>query len=81
MEVAYHAEGHERVVISCRLPNKGELLTDVVKEYEPLAYWIQQAAEIDLPEVGAAGYVDHSEFRESNETQPVSEIPMTTIGG
>lgn len=79
MEIVYRADGHQTMTISGRLPRKGEPLEDVVKEFEPVAFWEEQAAEFNLPEVGATGFVG-TEIIVPIETEPVSDIPITVVG-
>lgn len=57
MEVVYTSAGRQAMHIGARLPYAGESLEAVIKAYSPVAYWLEQAAEVAAPQVGAAGTV------------------------
>lgn len=55
MEVVYTAEGHPTMHIGTRLPFADETLESVVRQYEPIRYWVEQQRGISVPTVGEAG--------------------------
>jgi hypothetical protein len=57
MEVVYSAEGHPTMHIGARLPFEGESLEEVVKSFAPVHLWLQLAAPVSVPQVGATGVV------------------------
>lgn len=57
MEVVYTAEGRQTMHIGARLPYQGESVQAVVQMYAPVAYWLEQEAQVVVPEVGAAGTI------------------------
>lgn len=57
MEVVYTSEGRQTMHISARLPYVGEDLEQIIKMYAPVAYWLEQEAEVVVPEVGTSGEV------------------------
>lgn len=57
MEVVYTASGRQTMHIGARLPYEGETLEEVIKMYEPVAYWLEQEREVVVPPVGASGTI------------------------
>lgn len=57
MEVVYTAEGHGTMHVGARLPFQGESLESVIQMYAPVRYWEEQAAELDIPQVGTEGVI------------------------
>jgi len=55
MEVVYTSEGRQTMHIGARLPYAGESLEAVVGMYSPVAFWLEQAATVVVPTVGATG--------------------------
>lgn len=49
MEVVYTAAGHQTLHIGARLPFEGELLEDVIRQYEPTQYWREQQRSVTVP--------------------------------
>lgn len=57
MEIVYSAEGHQTMHIGARLPYEGESLEAVIGQYAPVAYWLEQARPVVVPQVGTSGAV------------------------
>lgn len=57
MEVVYEAEGHQTMHIGARLPYEGESLESVIAMYSPVALWLDIAANVVTPEIGASGVI------------------------
>jgi hypothetical protein len=57
MEVVYTSEGRQTMHIGARLPFVGESLEAVIQMYAPVAYWLEQEAEVVVPDVGVGGVV------------------------
>lgn len=57
MEVVYSAEGHQTMHVGARLPYQGESLEAVIEMFAPVAYWLEQAMPVAVPQVGASGVV------------------------
>jgi hypothetical protein len=53
MEVVYSAPGHQTMHIGARLPFVGESLESVIDMFSPVPLWLEQAAEVVVPELGA----------------------------
>lgn len=51
MEIRYTAPGRVPMNISARLPYAGESLESVIQMYSPVAYWLEQEAEVVVPEL------------------------------
>lgn len=80
MEVIYRADGHQTVRIGARLPYKGENLDSIVRMYEPVAFWLEQQAEVIIPIPGQTGSIVPEKVYIDNETEPVAEIKVTILG-
>lgn len=80
MEVIYRADGHQTMHIGTRLPYKGESLEDVIRMYEPVAFWLEQQAEVSIPIVGQTGNITPEKVFIDNETAPAAEIRVTILG-
>lgn len=57
MEVVYTAEGRQTMHIGARLPYVGESLESVVEMYSPVAYWMEQEAQVAAVSEGATGNI------------------------
>jgi hypothetical protein len=57
MEVVYRASGRQTMHIGTRLPYEGETVEDIVKMYEPVAYWLEQDRPVVVPEIGVSGVI------------------------
>lgn len=57
MEIVYRADGHQTMHISTRLPLQGEDVENVVRQYEPVALWLDLAANVQAPAVGTSGSI------------------------
>ncbi len=55
MEVVYSAAGRQSMHIGARLPYEGEQLEDVIRQYAPVAYWLEQERAVQVPAVGLTG--------------------------
>jgi hypothetical protein len=55
MEVAYSNPTHGVVHVGVRRPKVGETTEDVIAEYSPAAYWLEQAEQLAEVEAGATG--------------------------
>lgn len=53
MEVVYTSPGRQTMHIGARLPYQGEATESVVQMYAPVAYWMEQEAEVVIPELGS----------------------------
>ena len=57
MEVVYTSAGRQTMHIGARLPYVGESLEGVVGMYAPVAYWLEQEAQVQVPVTGLKGAV------------------------
>jgi hypothetical protein len=57
MVVEYSSTGHQTMMIGARLPFAGEELEAVIDMYAPVAYWVEQQAQVVAPTVGATGVI------------------------
>ena len=57
MEIVYNSEGRQPMHVGARLPYVGESVESVVQMYSPVAYWLEQEAEVIIPQVGAGGQI------------------------
>lgn len=55
MEVNYTHPVHGSMLVGARRPKTGETVADVVAEYSPAAWWLEQQAEFAPVSVGTAG--------------------------
>lgn len=53
MEVVYSSEGRQTMHISARLPYVGESLEAVIDMFSPVPHWLEQEAEVVVPELGS----------------------------
>lgn len=60
MEIVYTSEGRQTMRVGARLPFEGESLQDVVEQYSPVVYWLEQETPVIVPEVGASGVISPS---------------------
>lgn len=75
MEVVYTSPGHQTMHIGARLPYAGETLEAVVQMYAPVAYWMEQAAQVQSIAVGASGKVGGAPITlESAKASKLAEI-------
>lgn len=76
MEVVYTAAGRQTMHIGARLPYAGESLEAVAEMYAPVAYWLEQEAQLAYVEVGASGTlgVQPPVTLESSKAQKLAEI-------
>lgn len=70
MEVVYSAEGHQTMHVGARLPYQGESLEAVIEMFAPVAYWLEQATPVVVPQVGTSGSVSPTLPQE----QPPSQL-------
>jgi hypothetical protein len=61
MEIIYRSEGRQTMHIGARLPYKNETLEAIVHMYAPVAYWLEQEAQVVVPEIGASGAIEPQE--------------------
>lgn len=57
MEVVYSSEGRQTMHIGARLPYVGESLESIIQMYSPVAYWMEQDAQVVVPELGSGEIV------------------------
>lgn len=57
MEVIYTAAGRQTMHVGARLPYVGESLESVVEMYSPVAYWLEQEAQVAAVSEGATGTI------------------------
>ena len=57
MVVEYSSTGHQTMMIGARLPFADEELEAVIDMYAPVAYWVEQQAQVVAPTVGATGTI------------------------
>lgn len=57
MEVIYTAAGRQTMHVGARLPYVGESLESVVDMYSPVAYWLEQEAQVAVVPEGATGTI------------------------
>lgn len=75
MEVVYTSPGRQTMHIGARLPYVGETLDAVIKMYAPVAYWMEQAAQVQSVAVGASGKVGDAPITlESAKANKLAEI-------
>lgn len=55
MEIIYTAPGRQTMHIGARMPYAGETLESIVRMYEPVAYWLEQDAQLAEVTEGATG--------------------------
>ena len=55
MEIQYTHPTHGTTLVGARRPKTGEAVADVVAEYSPAAWWLEQEAELAPVTVGASG--------------------------
>jgi hypothetical protein len=79
MEVIYEAAGHQTMRIGVRLPFEGELLEDVIKMFAPVQMWLDMAAAVLVPEVGASGVIVPVIAEQADSAAAIPEIPQTVI--
>ena len=79
MEVIYEAAGHQTMHIGARLPFEGELLEDVIKMFAPVQMWLDMAAAVLVPEVGASGVIAPVAAEQADSAAVIPEIPQTVI--
>ena len=75
MEIVYTAEGRQTMHIGARLPYEGETLEQVVRMYEPVRYWEEQALSVVVPQVGESGTLAPIPIPEPEPTQPAPNQP------
>ena len=76
MEVVYTSEGHQTMHIGARLPYEGESLESVIAMYSPVALWLEQAATVVVPNVGASGAMGAEPMQtlESTKAEKLAQI-------
>jgi hypothetical protein len=79
MEVIYEAAGHQTMHIGARLPFEGELLEDVIRMYAPVQMWLDMAAKVVAPEVGASGTVVPVAVEQADSAAAIPEIPQAVL--
>jgi hypothetical protein len=60
MEVKYDSPQFGVLHVFTRMPNKGEPLENVIRQYAPIEYWKEQIAEVDSVEVDTYGAINYS---------------------
>lgn len=81
MEVVYTAEGRQTMHIGARLPYVGESLESVVQMYSPVAYWLEQEAEVVVPALGSGSIGQVTlETLETAKAKKLAEIAAWRYG-
>ena len=86
MEIVYNSEGRQPMHVGARLPYVGESVESVVQMYSPVAYWLEQEAEVIIPQVGAGGQIVPGESVNgvpvvpSAVTMRQARLALSTIG-
>lgn len=57
MEIVYTAPGRQTMHIGARMPYAGETVEQIVRMYEPVAYWREQDAQLAEVAVGTSGSI------------------------
>lgn len=79
MEVVYRADGHKTINISTRLPLHGEDVENVIRQYEPIALWLDLAAIVQAPAVGTSGFIALQADPAIQPTASSGEIVVTEL--
>lgn len=76
MEVVYTADGRQTMHIGARLPYVGESLEAVVEMYAPVAYWLEQDAQVAAVAEGTTGTIGSAVVQtlESAKADKLSQI-------
>ena len=69
MVVVYTAEGHETMQIGAPLPFEGEVLEDVIRNYDPVPLWVSRVTPVTVPLVGTTGVISYN---------PPVTVPLVT---
>lgn len=57
MEIVYESPGRQTMHIGARMPYAGETIEAIVRMYEPVAYWLEQEAELEVVQPGTSGSI------------------------
>jgi hypothetical protein len=75
MEVRYESAEHGELNVFTRMPEVGESIESVVKQYSPISYWREQMSEVEDVDVGASGAITYSdELTEDDLKMQVREM-------
>jgi hypothetical protein len=58
MEVVYTHETHGSMHVGARLPFEGEPLENVIRQFAPVAYWLDLEIPVSVPQVGTTGTME-----------------------
>jgi len=72
MEIIYSSPDYDDIHVSARLPYKGESLEDIVRNYNPADFWLEQKTPVEDVAVGTKGEQE-VEVRDYSPTPPTPE--------
>lgn len=55
MMVKFTSEGHDDVITGTPLPTEGMTVSDFLRPYAPIGYWLEKERKTFVPEVGHTG--------------------------
>lgn len=77
MEVVYSSPGRQTLHIGARLPFVGEALETIIAMYAPVAYWLEQELEVEVPQIGQTGSVAAPSEASNEPSDAPSEVIHT----
>jgi hypothetical protein len=76
MDIQYTSPQYGSILVGARMPWEGETVEDIVRNFEPVRYWIEQTLNVAPVSEGAGGTIQVSTGPETAGPRSVSKLAL-----